>query len=100
MTAATINFVNLNKRCEGWFMGVNSAAPLCHGTPEVVGAAIVGIGADEIRVEARTSLDSKQIARFVRKSRHLNDGLQYAKRSRTEPTKYGKPENALNTVVR
>ncbi len=61
-----INFLNLNKRCEGWFMGANCAAPLCHGTPEVVGEAIATMGAEAIEVEARTVLDPKEVARDLR----------------------------------
>lgn len=63
---AQINFLNLNKRCEGWFMGKNAAAPICHGTPEVVGNAIASYGAAEIEVEARTVCDPKEVARDLR----------------------------------
>lgn len=63
---AQINFLNLNKRCEGWFMGTNAAAPICHGTPEVVGEAITTMGAEAIEVEARTVIDPKEVARDLR----------------------------------
>ena len=63
---AQINFLNLNKRCEGWFMGTNAAAPICHGKPEVVGETITAMGAELIEVEARTVCDPKEVARDLR----------------------------------
>lgn len=66
MATTTINFLNLNKRCEAWFMGANAAAPICNGNPERVGEVIVVMGADIIEVEARTVADEKEVARDIR----------------------------------